>query len=265
MAGLQYKENLTIISGGYSGEGVGSNGVTTSWTDVPAMSGSSTVTYYYHDSVQATDTNSTLVEVTITDTWSAELVEGNTYRVTVHTTLGPIKRTKVGSPDAFSVSIFAKRTKSGANIWTSGGCIDAAITHTDLSGTIDMGSYTIELPPEDSGSMRGTVYYRSNVCGHDSDTPPSMYVDEFWLGINFRNTLPAEIIPGALWNGSSWKSHNRKAKGAMVKCTNGWVVTKTTDGGSGDDDPPQIVHRVNNGGTYSLKYINQRLIGDQTP
>ena len=92
--GLQYKENLTKISGGYSGEGTGSSGVVQNWTNTTGDSGSSTVTYYYHDSAQSSDSNSTKVEVNITDTWTAVRDNKNYYRITVTTRINSIVRTK---------------------------------------------------------------------------------------------------------------------------------------------------------------------------
>lgn len=193
MNGLQYKENLTIISGGYAGEDVGSSGLVQDWTNVPASSGSSTVTYHYRDSVQADNNNSSQVNVQITDSWSATVLTDNTIRVQVTTVINSIDRVRIGNPGAFSTYMFVRQTAGGANIWTSGGCDDATTTHT-VATNITVGSYTFDLPPQSSGSARGTVYYRSNTCGHDSDVPPSTYVDEFWMGINFRNTLPAPVL-----------------------------------------------------------------------
>lgn len=197
--GLQFKENLTIISGGYRGEGVGSNGVTQNWTETQGDSGSSTVTYWYHDSAQMTDRNSTLVEVSVTDSWTAVKEADNTYKVTIHSVMNFIRRTKVGSPSALSASIFVRRERGGSNIWTSGGCVNAAASATHATN-VDLGTYTITLPPGQSAATHGAIYYRSNICGHDRTNPPSIYVDEYWLGINFRNTLPPDYRPGQTWS-----------------------------------------------------------------
>lgn len=188
--GLQYKENLTLISGGYSGEGIGSNGVTQDWTDVSSLSGSSTVTYYYHDSASLSDANSTIVRISVTDSWSASVNSGtNQITVTVSSTLNSVVREVVGSPTAYSTSMFVKRTADGGVLW-SANCVNASISESYIGSPISLGSTTFTLNPGDSSNVHGTIYYRSNTCGHDGDTPPSLYVDEFWLGINFRNTLP---------------------------------------------------------------------------
>ena len=240
--GLQYKENLTLISGGYSGEGTGSNGVVQNWTDTTGDSGSSTVTYYYHDSAQMNDNNSTLVEVTITDSWTATRDNRNYYHITVNTVINSIVRTKIGNPSAYSVYMFARRNASGSNIWTSGGCVNAAASGTNATN-VNMGTTTIDLPPGQSAVAHGTVYFRSNTCGHNNANPPSIYVDEFWLGVNFRNTLPPDYRPGKTWIGSNWVSHNRSGGAANIRNgSNSWVEMRTSDGGVGTTNPPYIRH-----------------------
>lgn len=246
--GLQYKENLTVISGGYAGEGIGSNGVVQNWTDTSGDSGSSTVKYWYHDSAQTTDVNSTLVEVTVTDTWTATKDANNTIHVTVHTVLDSIVRSVVGSPSPLSTSIFVRRNAGDPNIWTSGGCVNAAIAGT-YAASVDLGTYTIDLPPGHETDTHGTIYYRSNVCGYDYTNPPSQYIDEYWLGINFRNVLPPEYIPGKVRDAySDWLSHNRATNG-HAKIFNGtsWGADmKTVDGGVSSGDPPEIRHSSSN-------------------
>lgn len=253
--GLQYKENLTLISGGYAGEGKGSNGVIQNWTNTTGDSGSSTVTYYYHDSKQGNDANSTLVEVTITDTWSAVRDNKNYYHITVSTTIDSIVRTKKGSPTAYSVYMFARREAGGQNVWTSGGCVNAAVSATNATN-INMGTATIDLAPGQTVTGRGTVYFRSNTCGHNNTKPPSSHVDEFWLGVNFRNTLPPDYRPGKTWNGSDWVSHNRAGGAASVRNgSDAWVEMRTYNGGVGTDNPPFI--------RTGSAWVNQRETGTQ--
>lgn len=250
--GLQFKENLTMISGGYPGEGVGSNGVTQDWTETSGSSGSSTVTYWYHDSRLLSDANSTIVEVTVTDSWTATKDPDNTYHVTVHSVLNSIVRRVVGSPSALSTAIFVRRYAGGPNIWTSGGCVDAAANGTHATN-VDLGTFTIDLPPGQTSSTHGALYYRSNVCGHDGDTPPSIYVDEYWLGINFRNVLPSDYRPGDTYNNGNWYSHNRNAGWAGVWDGNSFKEMRTLNGGVGSDNPPFIKH--------DSGWKNQRKVG----
>lgn len=266
--GLQYKENLTLISGGYPGENPGSDGVVQDWTETTGYSGSSTVTYHYNDSAQMTNANSTYVEVNITDNWTATRDNRNYYHITVSTTINYIRRTRVGSPSPLSVYMFARHDAGGANIWTSGGCVDAANSGTNATN-INMGTTTIDLAPGQSTNVHGTVYFRSNICGHNNAKPPSIYVDEFWLGVNFRNTLPPDYRPGKTWNGEEWLSHNREAgsytgqsgtvyysAGATDIYTSATSknTMRTQDGGVGTNNPPYTRH---NDDTWR----NQRKVG----
>lgn len=255
--GLQYKENLSVISGGYPNEGYGSNGLVQDWTDTTGDSGSSTVTYYYHDSSQQTDTNSTLVEITITDNWTATRLNNNAYQITVSTVINQIKRTKVGSPSPYSVYMFARRTASGSNIWSTGGCVNAAVSATHASN-INMGSYTITLQAGETAQVRGTIYFRSNTCGHNNDRPPNRYTDEFWMGVNFRNTLPPDYRPGKVLNtGNTWLSCNRVGGKFHIRNNSGSLKElRTSNGPSGTGNPPYIRHNDN-------QWHNQRKIGQE--
>lgn len=252
--GLQFKENLSIISGGYPGEGVGSDGVIQDWTDTSGDSGSHTVTYYYHDSTLQTDANSTIVRVTITDEWSAVKNNDNSYDVTVRSVINSITRTVVGSPAAYSVSMFARRYAGGPNMWTSGGCVNAAANATHATN-VDLGTFTIHLPPGQETVTHGTVYFRSNTCGHDGDGPGA-YVDEFWMGINFRNTLPPDYRPGDTYDNNAWWSHNRSSGWAGVWDGGAFREMRTESGdGSVSGNPPYIYNGSN--------WVNQRKIGNE--
>lgn len=252
--GLQFKENLSIISGGYPGEGVGSDGVIQDWTDTSGDSGSHTVTYYYHDSTLQTDANSTIVRVTITDEWSAVKNNDNSYDVTVRSIINSITRTVVGSPAAYSVSMFARRYAGGPNMWTSGGCVNAAANATHATN-VDLGTFTIHLPPGQETVTHGTVYFRSNTCGHDGDGP-GPYVDEFWMGINFRNTLPPDYRPGDTYDNNAWWSHNRSSGWAGVWDGGAFREMRTESGdGVVSGNPPYIYNGSN--------WVNQRKIGNE--
>lgn len=259
MHGLQFKENLSIISGGYPGEDVGSNGVTQNWTDTPGASGSSDVTYYFHDSQTMDNNNSSRVDVRIVESWTASLRSDNTIDIRVTVSIPSITRTRIGSPVAYSTYIFVRQNAWGQNIWTSGGCDDASVSHT-IATNIDLGTYTISLPPESEGSERGTVYFRSNSCGHNDDTPPSLYIDEFWLGLNFRNILPKDYRPGSInpttaLSPTSWLSHNRNAGWAGIWDGSSFKEMRTSNGAVSSDNPPLIKHSTPD------SWLNMRKIG----
>lgn len=191
--GLQYRETLNIISGGYQGEGVGSSGVVQNWTDTTSLSGSSTVTYWYHDSATMDDSNSTVVEVNVTDNWVAS-INPNTNDITVRVLshLNSITRTVAGSPAPFSVSIFVRRAPGQAVLW-SDSCVDAATNASYINSPVNLGITEFVLHPGDSTQSQHSIYYRNNVCGYDDEPTPSIYVDEYGLGISFRNVLPAPV------------------------------------------------------------------------
>lgn len=239
--GLQFRETFEKISGGYQGEGTGSSGLVQDWTETTGTSGSTTTTYWYHDSALTSDANSTEVRVTITDSWTATKDPDNTYRVTVHSILNSITRTVIGSPSPLSVSIFVRRYAGGPNIWTSGGCVDAAVAGTHATN-VDLGSYTIVLPPGQETQAYSAIYYRSNICGYDSTQPPSIYVDEYGMGIRFRNVLPPDYRPWATWDGSNWLSHNRSAGWSGIWDGSTFKEERTLNGGVGTDNPPYVRH-----------------------
>lgn len=253
--GLQFRETFVRISGGYAGEGIGSTGLVQDWTETTGPSGSTTTTYWYHDSQQTTDANSTEVRVTITDDWTATKDSDNTYRVTVHSVLNSITRTVVGSPTPLSVSIFVRRYAGGPNIWTSGGCVNAAVAGTHATN-VDLGTYTIVLPPGQETQSYSSIYYRSNICGYDGEPTPSIYVDEYGMGIQFRNTLPPDYVPGATYGNNIWWSHDRNGGAAKLYNGSGWSENmRTINGAIGTDDPPFIRHEN--------AWKNMRLIGNK--
>lgn len=191
--GLQYRETLNIISGGYPGEGVGSNGVAQNWTDTETLSGTSSVTYWYHDSATQDDSNSTVVEISLVESWSASIDSTtNVITVTVNSTLNSIVRRVVGSPAPISMSFFVRREPGGALLWDES-CVDAATNYSYLPNPISLGQYTFSLQPGDATQSHSTIYYRNNACGYDTEPTPSIYVDEFGVGMSFRNVLPAPV------------------------------------------------------------------------
>lgn len=198
--GLQYKENLTMYSTGYPGEIVGSNGLVQDWTDLNTLTGSTTTTYYYRDSITADNNNSTQVNVTVTDNWTASINRvTNIITVTINSVVNSITRVKYGSPGAMSVRMIIRRKRNSANLWsepyplTSSNSVDAAINDTYSSASnLDLGSTTLTLTPGNE-NVFSPIFFRSEVYpwGVGVVTPPSsQYVDEFAMGVNFRNVLP---------------------------------------------------------------------------
>lgn len=260
--GLQYRGSLQLISGGYSPDSCpgcdweiwGPAPGETPWIDTTGDSGSNTTTYYYRDSIQGKNANSTQVNVTVTDTWSATRLDDNSYRITVTTTIDSFNRVKYGSPDPLGAKIFIRQEKDGPLKWSSGSsCINAAIDATYQS-PINIGSRTFTLAPGQSTQDLGTMYYRSNICGHDGDTPPSQWVDEYSMGIKFKNNLPPDYRPGQILdNNKIWQSHNRSGGADNIYTGSDWRTMRTENGAVGTDNPPYMRH--------TSEWKNQRKIG----
>ena len=238
-----WRTSSRIISGGYTGEGVGVIPPDTGWRTTSATSGSTSAEYYYHDSDVMNDANSTRVVVGITEAWTAEIDDQNYLTITLTTTITSIRRDqKQGNPGSGLRNIFIRREAGGPVLWSKSN--DAINTnHTILVNPISLGTYTFTLAPGQNLS-RGSVYFRNNVYGHDSDPVPSIYVDEMWLGTEFRNPLPKDYIPGKIWDTSDWMSHNRPTDGhAKIYNGSAWGSDrKTVDGGTGTGNPPEIWH-----------------------
>lgn len=238
-----WRTSSQIISGGYPGEGVGVIPPDTGWRTTSATSGSTSAEYYFHDSDVMNDANSTRVVVGITEAWTAVISDQNYLTITLTTTITGIRRDqKQGNPGSGTRNMFIRREAGGPVLWSISN--DPIYTnHTLLVNPISLGTYTFTLAPGQNLS-RGSVYFRNNVYGHDSDPVPSIYVDEMWLGTEFKNPLPKDYIPGKIWDTSDWLSHNRVTNG-HAKLYNGsaWGSDmKTTDGGVGSDNPPYIRH-----------------------
>lgn len=271
MAGLQYKNQVDIVAGGYPGEWKGTSGVITDWTDVIGTSGSMTCDYYYHDSQIANNAVSSRVWVTISDNWEIlETTPDNHIILRVNTVVQRINRQAKGTGAEGSwnslgtswdfrwhIQLFRHRGDSSP---VSGGDfpnLEANINQLITSnGPVSLGTYTIDLPPQTSVTpdSRGTVFYQNATMGHESDPDTSSYVDRMWMGINFRNTLPPDYRPGQILdNNSMWQSHNRTSGADNIYTGSVWQTMRTSDGAVGQNNPPLIRH--------TSSWYNERKIG----
>ena len=280
MAGLEYKNQLDIVAGGYDPTKIpgadwewhNTTGRIEDWTPVSGTSGSMTAKYYYHDSWIAKNAISSRVWVTISDRWQVlETTPDNHIKVRITSTIDRIERVAKGSAyegswnclgynwSTWHIMIYKNRDKSGGVV--SGGNfanLSATVNQVISSTPISLGTYDIDLPPlrpGDTPYSRGTVFYQSSVTGHEDDADGSSYVDRMWMGLNFRNTLPYDYRPGKVLDGDgNWQSHNRNRGAADVLTSGGsWQTMRTNDGAVGADNPPLILS--NNG------YKNMRKIG----
>lgn len=253
MEGLQYKENLTVISGGYPGEQIGSDGIIQNWTDVPVATSSNTVSYWYRDSDTADNANSSRVVIRITDNYSIVKNEDRSFTVTVSSTIDSIVRDDVrGNPGSNTRNIFVRRNKDSAIIWSKRND-DISTAHT-IATNINLGTSSFTLKPDGGINDHGTAYIRNNLSGYDSLTPPDSKIDEFWIGVNFRNTLPPDYVPGATYRNGTWYSHNRSGGTATLCDGDSWDQMRTVNGAVEQDSPPYILHD-------DEEWYNQRKVG----
>ena len=201
--GLAIKAYTNIISGGYVGEDIGADRQYENWTEVP-LSGSVVSTYYYHDSDYGRNSQSTKVTVSILDEWGAVLEPDNSFTITVRSYLtGIVRGERRGYAGSVGRSIMVRQGTSGAWLrqWLR---TPVNAVQTIYSGRLLIGTKTWHLYPEgtpgqQSESSTGSIYYRNTTAGHEGDTPPSIYMDEFYMGINYKNTLPRKLHPPVVY------------------------------------------------------------------
>lgn len=259
MAVYDWRANLTFAAGD---PGQLSHGVTPSAQEswqTGTIGGSMSpgqYTYWYRDSNTAwqgayQDILSSRVALKVTQTWTTSVDNRNYLTVVVQTTVDSIDRDDIRAPSGYSDSNTPGRSitlyKNDGTVIFSTTDTQVATAH-NLSGTINVGSETFTIAPGDMSAVRTSLYLHNQTVGGSS-------YDDIWLGVQFRNPLPAETIPGAVYDGTSkWLSHNRTGGDLRI-----WDGTKWTDnlansdGGSGLGDPPSIYH--------DSKYYNQRTFG----
>lgn len=188
--GLQVKNLTQIISGGYRGEYVGfTGGGLESWTRA-GLNSSTTNTYYYTDSDSGNNNNSSRVYVKVRDDWQATVNQSDdTITVKVTTYLVEVSRGNiVGFPGTATRVMKAFSDKGGTLAWTASGSPNANVTYLSENNQVKLSERTFILAPgEETG--KGTIYYKNFFEGHENDALPSIYVDEMWVGTQFRNTL----------------------------------------------------------------------------
>ena len=236
--GLQAIHKLRIISGGYAGEEIGEEGMYVSgWTNIP-YNGSVVSNYYYRDSDTGNNARSARIRVWIEDSWNTTRFNDNTLKLEVRSRIIRIEVDQIlgVNPAPVRRDHFARRERSGA--WRFRSERDNVNHVYVMHENIDLGVKTYWLAPLQEQES-STVYYRGNSAGHTLDTPPSMYIDEMWMGIRFRNTLPPDYRPGDRKVGTTWQSHNR-INGKCHRKFGSWNELRTVNGGVGEGDPPNI-------------------------
>lgn len=191
MALLQARNECRIISGGYAGEAHGFVDAGYSvWTDVDT-NGTSNITYYYHDSNQPSDANSTRVYVRVKDTWSNYVRNSdNSITFTVTTSVSHIHTERIGFPNSTPGRCIYFGPNTSIRSWGVA-CHATNWVGTILNSDVNVQTRTITLAPQTESTSTG-LYYHNYVDGYASN-PAEMYHDEFWIGTFFRNPLPIRL------------------------------------------------------------------------
>lgn len=253
----QYRSILNFDSGGYAGEDYGPQGATTPWITTSELSGVRTSVYYFRDSNYPNNANSSKVEITIKDTWTATISANNTLNIMADTDIVSIVRNDIrGNPNYggnyTTRDIIIRRYKGGPILyrWNNLNIGQAGTIATN----INLPPYNFSLAPGEDASQ-STLYVLACVSGTESDPLPSPNVDAMYMGVQFRNTLPKDYRPGATWNGSIYASHNRS--GGVCTFWNGsaWTEMRTQNYPSGKGNPP-LLYRDSD-------WYNQAKIGNE--
>lgn len=245
-AALKYNSDTTL-----------SYGVTpsdkTSWqtAEIGDSETSQTWTWWYRDSNtsyagQYIDALSSRVAVSITESWSTSVDSRNNLTVTVRVTINSIVRDDLrGNDQNLPGRIINVYRNEGGSSLLSLTDNQVAVAHTIYSGPLVIDEYSFTIAPGED-LERSSLYLHNQTSGYSS-------YDDIWLGVQFRNILPADFVPGAIYANGNWYSHNRNGGRADVKSSSSWNTMRTIGEGDVSGDPPEIRH--------SNGWRNQRLIG----
>lgn len=121
----------------------------------------------------------------------------------------------------------------------------------ESSGTYDLNlpaSFSITVPPL-STSTAASIHYFNKAVGYNFDP------DEFTVGLIVTNPNLPDYRPGKIYDGSTWKSHNRAAGFEKIYTSSSTTrEMRTQNGGEGTGNPPTI---------YNAAWKNQRKIGSE--
>lgn len=249
MADLSYSYREYLRSASSTVYPTGTTG-NTNWTTTDQATGTATAKYWYTDS-NRTDWqhNYSRVYVDIEDDWTASVDNYNNLTVTLTSIITSITRSGiVGTPTTTTtgrdISIY--REQGGTRLfYTAGDQIGTA--HT-IATNINLGTVTFTLAPGQNAT-RSSVYYHNY-------SPADGSYDDLWMGIELKNTLPADYRPMMVRDpNGAWLSCNRTGGKLNIRKADGTMKELRTINGNGvtTGDPPSI---YSNGA-----YRNQRKIG----
>jgi len=228
-------------------------------------SGSGTWQYWYRDANvasggQYTDANSSRVVVTVTQTWNTSIDQRNYLTVTVNTTIDSIVRddlrgTNQNTPGR-NITIYEEQ--GGASVISTTDN-QVAVAHTIYQGPLTLQPEVFVLPPGENAT-RTTLFLHNQTVGYPS-------YDDIWVGVQFRNPLPADYRPGATLLSSEqygpvsdgvWMCHNRRNKAAHVLSdvdNMTWHECRTAGYPNGQGNPPLLLRADNDSSWYNMAEI----------
>lgn len=187
---------------------------------------------------QWVDAISSRFNIVITQSWTATIDNNNVLTVVVTTTADSAYRDDPQGSDQNTPGrhLTLYKEQGGSAVWDYTD-YQIATAHSIFSSAINIGTETIVLQPGDASLVKSSLFLHNQTVGYSS-------YDDIWLGVQFRNPLPPDYIPGKVWNGSDWLSHNRATNGhAKLYTGSAWGSDmKTIDGGTSSGDPPEIWH-----------------------
>lgn len=169
----------------------GSDGPT-NWQTANTGDLSGSYTYWYRDANVASggvysDANSNRVAISITESWNASVDSMNNLTVTIITTLNSIVRDDLRGANQNSPGrhINVYREQGGAAVLSLTDT-SAGTAHTIWSGPLTLAQYTFTLAPGQNAT-RSSLYVHNQTIGYSS-------YDDIWVGVQFRNPLPAPVL-----------------------------------------------------------------------
>lgn len=216
--------------------------------------------YWYRDAnVEVggvfSDANSSRVVVSLTETWTATISSTNYLTVSIDTVINSVIRDDLAGINADTpgrnISIYREQGGSPVLSLTDN---QVNTAHTIYTGPLTLDTFTFTLAPGES-LQRSSLYLHNQTVGYQS-------YDDIWFGVLFLNDLPKDYRPGATLdtNTSIWKSHNRTNGACHVLSNTGsmtWQECRTLDGGTGQGNPPLILHAANANSWYNQKRLGK--------
>lgn len=196
MATYQWKASTTYNSDTELSYGVTPNNFDTWQTGNTGGTRTGTWTYWYRDSNTPqpgggfSDSDSSRVALSVTDSWTATVDNLNNLTISITTTLNSIVRDDIrGNPVGAGtwgrdISVYRQQGGSLIASYYDG---DIATAHTILGAPgISLGTRTFTIAPGSTGSTVPSIFLHNQVHGDVS-------YDDIWIGVQFRNTLPAPV------------------------------------------------------------------------